>query len=104
MSQGLKRQGENSSRLESYKTKLENLRQEANSLKSQAPLSSSQQNLLACSSSISNLQHQNDAYLLKIQQEQGLIKDLERAVSELNFKMKEMRRTTNNNIEENKRQ
>lgn len=104
MSRTTQRHQEKSTPLEKCKDRLKSLRYETSKLKDQIRLNPEQQLNLTYSSEIANLQHQNDAFLIKIKQEKASIEGLDGEIRELNREIHEKRLKVNNDSEKTRRQ
>lgn len=104
MSRTTQRHQEKSTPLEKCKDRLKSLRYETSKLKDQIRLNPEQQLSLTYSSEIANLQHQNDAFLIKIKQEKVSIEGLDGEIRELNKEIHEKRLKVNNDSEKTRRQ
>ncbi|CAG9329879.1 unnamed protein product [Blepharisma stoltei] len=85
--------GKDSSKSESYRTRLESLRQEAQQLKSQVYLDSQEQKNLNFHSDIARLQDQADSYVRKIERERFKVAQLQDEIAAMNENIKNQRKT-----------
>lgn len=84
--------GKDSSKNDSYRTRLDVLRQEAQHLKSQVYLDSSEQKNLNFQSDIARLQDQADSYVRKIEREKFKVSKLHEEIATMNENIKNQRR------------